>query len=214
MSVTADRTPGNRRLRLVVSPTSAQLRAPARAPISVAPFRPGELPIVSWVPLSPETRELVKNAAYAAALPVELWVRIAVEASRLVSEISELSGLTEPAVCSLLSNAAEKEASRRERSTQDLAALTLVRYAEELRQTHPRIDLDSELALRLPEEMNAAWSRAAADTRLSYASWVALRLASAPCDCVQWEIAAAHSCRSLGEWVYASSLRASAISSA
>ena len=214
MSVTTDRAPGDRRLRLVVSPTSAQLRAPARAPISVAPFRPGELPIVSWVPLSPKTRKLVKNAADAAALPVELWVRIAVEASRLVSELSELSGLAEPAVCSVLNNAAEMEWSRRERATQDLAALTLACYADELRQTHPRVDVESELALRLPEEMNASWSIAAAGTRLSYASWVALRLASAPCDCVQWEIAAAQSCRSLGEWVYASSLRASAISSA
>ena len=182
-----------------------------RTPIAAAPFRPGELPIVSWVPLTTETRKLIRQAADAAGIPIELWIRIAVEASRLVAEIADLSGQTEAEASSLLSRATKDAA---DGPTENLAALSLARYADELRQVHPSGELCPELALRLPEEMNGAWSRAAAQQRLSYAQWVSCRIAAAPTDCVKWEIAAARSCKSLGEWAYASSLRASAISSA
>jgi predicted transcriptional regulator len=158
-----------------------------------------------------ETQKLISSAANAAAIPVELWVRIAVEASRLVSEIAGLLGQPEAEVRSLLSCVAESDV---EAGTDALAGLALVRYAEELRHEHPRCEVMRELPMRLPEEMNATWRRAAAQQHSTYATWIATQLAVAPGDCVEWEIAAARNCKSLGEWAYASSLRASTSSSA
>lgn len=211
MSVKEKFNPAKDRLRLVSSSDPQSWPHSTRTPIATAPFRPGELPVVSWIPLTPETRVLIKTAASTAAVPIELWVRIAVEASRLMSEIAELSGRPETEMSWLLSHAAKEDART---APDNLAALALARYADELRQKHPCGELGPELAVRLPEEMNAAWSRTAARRRLSYGQWIAERLAVAPRDCVQWEIAAVQSCKSLGEWAYASSLRASTISSA
>jgi len=59
--------------------------------LTSAPFRPGELPLTAWVPLDHATRRLVSERAREAALPTELWVRIAVEASRLATEVSILT---------------------------------------------------------------------------------------------------------------------------
>lgn len=161
--------------------------------------------------MNAETQKLISSAADAAAIPVELWVRIAVEASRLVSEIAGLLKQPEARVRSLLSCAAESAADER---TEDLAGIALERYAEQLRHEHPRCEVVPELPMRLPEEMNATWHRAAAQQHSAYATWIAKQLATAPGDCVEWEIAAARDCKSLGEWAYASSLRVSTSSSA
>jgi hypothetical protein len=164
--------------------------------------------VVSWIPLSPESRDLIRTSAAGAQLPIEIWVRIAVEASRLVFEIADLSGRLEEEVQELLGHVASQN---HHLSTSHLAASGLERYAEELGNQHEGGPLDAELSLRLPEEMNAAWSHAAAKARLSYSDWFSERLTATPPQCVQWEITAARNCQSLGEWSYASFLRALAI---
>lgn len=202
---------GTTHLRLVSARTPrVDPGRPSTPAISAAPFRPGELPLISWVPLDLETRELIGRPAIAAGIPIDLWVRIAVEASRLVEEIATLSGCIQTEVASRLDSAALNDGE----PPNQLGGHSLNRYAAELRLGRGPQEVPGELALRLPEEMSGAWTRSAAKERVRFPTWIAQRLRSAPANCVSWEIAAADSCQSLGEWAYASSLRASASSSA
>jgi hypothetical protein len=187
------------------------LQATAGASIWSAPFRPGELPLIAWVPLCRQTRELIGHAATEACLPVELWVRIAVEAARLVAEIADLSGARDEVVVAALDDAAGIS---EEDAPAQTAASSLRRYAAELSGGRSSAPPGEELALRLPEEMRGAWSRAAIAAGSELPRWIAARLEEAPPGCVGWEARAAAECRSLGEWSYASWLRSSASSRA
>lgn len=194
------------RLRLVANAEPVPTRSTPLLPsLNSAPFRPGELPLTAWVPLDRSTRELVWEQAKEAALPTELWVRIAVEASRLVSEISSLTGQARSVVIARLDLAASTPAGE-----EHLGGSELRRYAIALRKGHPPSETGEVLALRLPEEISGAWNTAASDARLEIAHWVSAALEKAPQKCVTWEAAAAATCRSLGEWAYASWLQASA----
>src|SRR4051812_40008901 len=94
-------------LRLVANPESVPARPAPRPPsLTAAPFRPGELPITAWIPLESSVRRLVSRRANEEALPTELWVRIAVEASRLTTEISTLTNHPRQEVISRLDIAA------------------------------------------------------------------------------------------------------------
>jgi hypothetical protein len=178
---------------------------PTGPSLSSAPFRPGELPLTAWAPLDGATRDLVWKRAQEAALPTELWVRIAVEASRLASEIASLTARSRREVVTQLDLAAASPLGE----AQTLAASALRRYAVELRKGHPVAEAGDVLVLRLPEEISGAWNTAAAEARQEFPRWLASMLDDAPRNCVAWEATAAAGCRSLGEWVYASSLRAS-----
>jgi hypothetical protein len=151
-------------------------------------------------------RDLIWEQAREAALPTELWVRIAVEASRLASEISALTARPRREVVAQLDLAAAAPAVE----APTLGASELRRYATELREGHPTTDAGEVLALRLPEEISGAWNAAASEARLEMPRWIAAALEKAPPKCIAWEVDAAASCRSLGEWAYASFLRASA----
>lgn len=197
---------GEPRLRLLVNSKSAPAHPTPTAPSLVsAPFRPGELPLTAWIPLDRATRDLVRKRAKKAALPTELWVRIAVEASRLASEISSLAGCRRQEVVVQLDLAAVSPAGQ----AHTLSASELRRYAAELRKGCSASEAGEVLALRLPEEISGAWNTAAAEARQELPRWLASMLDDAPRECVTWEATAAMTCRSLGEWAYASWLRAS-----
>jgi hypothetical protein len=201
-----DKHEGKPRLCLVanVEPTPA-LPMPTAPTLASAPFRPGELPLTAWVPLDRLTRNLILERAREAALPTELWVRIAVETSRLASEISSLTARPRREVVAQLDLAATWPASE----VHTLAASELRRYAAELRKSHPVADTGEVLALRLPEEISGAWNAAASEARLEMPHWISAALEKTPPKCVTWEAAAAVTYRSLGEWAYAAWLRAS-----
>lgn len=205
--MSAATTAPERRDRLYLVPRTAD-RPPAghHAPISLAasPFRPGELPIISWLTLDDESRALISDLASHARLPVELWIRIAVEASRLVEEIALRTGNTQDWVTATL----DRSTIRHQATMEQLAASSLGRYAEHLESAYPAGEIPSTLSLRLPEEMSGAWVRDAIRRRQSLSRWISFRLQSVPTGCVQWEAASARACQSLGEWAYASSLRA------
>lgn len=199
-----------RALRLVTNPESVPAHPAPRPPsLTAAPFRPGELPVTAWIPLESSIRRLVSRRAREEALPTELWVRIAVEASRLTDEISNLTDHSRQKVISRLDIAALAP-----ENTQTLSGSELRRYAAELRLRHTTVDPDDVLALRLPEEISGAWGKAASEDRVDMPHWIANAIRSAPKECVTWEAAAASTCRSLGEWAYASWLQASANSMA
>lgn len=197
-------------LRLVASPESVPARPTQRPPsLTVAPFRPGEIPITAWIPLDSSIRRLVSRRANEEALPTELWVRIAVEASRLTDEIATLTTRPHQEVIRRLDIAASAP-----EDMQTLSGSELRRYAAELRHDHTAVDADDVLALRLPEEISGAWGKAATAARIDMPRWIATAISAAPKECVAWEAAAASTCRSLGEWAYASWLQASANSMA
>lgn len=206
-----DKREGRPPLRLLANAEPAPVRHTPTAPsLASAPFRPGELPLTAWIPLDRTTRDLIRARASEAALPTELWVRIAVEASRLVSEISSLTAYSRDDVVEQLDLAATPLTG----PAHTLAASGLRRYATELRKGHPAAEAGEVLALRLPEEISGAWNAAASEARLEMPRWIAVALEEAPPECVAWEAAAAATCRSLGEWAYASWLRASACANA
>lgn len=177
--------------------------------LAAAPFRPGELPTISWLVLDADTRVFIAASASRARLPTELWIRIAVEASRLLEEIASRTKCTQESVTATLDSAASQDAHA---DTRHLAATNLGRYADSLEAGHPNDELPSTLPLRLPEEMSGAWIRDAIRYRQSLPSWIGMRLQSAPAECIRWESASARAHQSLGEWAYASSLRALASS--
>lgn len=205
MGCDIEKQEGRPQLRLLANSEPAVARQPPAPFLASAPFRPGELPITAWIPLDCTTRDLVWERAREAALPTELWVRIAVESSRLSSEISSLTGCPRHEVVAQLDLAATSLGD----GVQTPVASELGRYAAELRRGHPASKTGDVLALRLPEEISGAWNAAASEARLEMPRWIAAALDKTPPECVAWEVAAAATCRSLGEWAYASWLRAS-----
>lgn len=205
MRCDTDKRRGKPRLRLLANAEPTPVRPPIAPFLASAPFRPGELPVTAWIPLDSTTRDLVWEQAREAALPTELWVRIAVESSRLSSEISSLTGRPRCEVVGQLDLAATSPVDE----GQAPVASELRRYAAELRKVHPAAKTGEVLALRLPEEISGAWNTAASEARLEMPHWIAAALNKTPPECVAWEVAAAATSRSLGEWTYASWLRAS-----
>ncbi len=198
--------PRRDRLRLVPRAMSGlPLSSVARISLAAAPFRPGELPTISWLVLDTNSRAFIAASASHARLPVELWVRIAVEASRLLEEVASRTNRTQDWVTATLDHAASRQAHA---NTRHLATASLDRYADNLEAAHPSGGLPHTLPLRLPEEMSGAWVRDAVRHRESLPSWISTRLQSVPTGCVRWEAASARACQSLGEWAYASSLLA------
>lgn len=209
VSSSADQLHGH--LHLVdSSPQAPALPSSVALPASLgsAPFRPGELPVISWITIDTATRDVITSAASKAGIPAELWVRIAAESSRLVIEIAGRCGRPTTWVRNELATAAESA----ERGPLSIDALALTRYADALEARHAQSRVDVQLPLRLPEEMIGVWRREATARRTVLPTWLAERLESAPEGCVGWEVAAARACQTLGEWAYASSLRAIAAS--
>lgn len=199
------------RLRLIVSETL--LPQPRRVPpvsLESMPFRPGELPVISWLVMAAETRDLIETSASAARVPPEIWVRVAVESSRLVGEISRYTTRQTDWVVAKLDAACQASSAEHD----VLSGSALDRYADRLQASHPPQRISEEFALRLPEEMTDSWRRDATRCRMTMPQWIADRLSHAPSTCLTWEITAARSRQSLGEWAYASSLRALAKTSA
>ena len=197
-------------LRLVSHRVDApRLPTTVPVPLNVAPFRPGELPVISWIALDANIRDLIKRSATAAHVPIELWVRAAVESSRLVTEIATRSDQLESKIVSGLDAAARVG---RAADPQTLGATALSRYADLLESSHPSGKVPPVLPLRLPEEMVGAWHHAATRKQVEMSSWIAMRMQTVPSGCISWEAAAARSHQSLEAWAYASILFASASS--
>jgi hypothetical protein len=179
--------------------------------LTSTPFRPGELPVLWWAQLCTAEREIVAQRAAEDRVPVALWLRTAVEASRVVVEIASATGASVDAVTAALDTAAvDGNVLGHIEPTRG----ALDRYADLLVRGERAGGVDSEVVVRLSEEMAGAWRRAAIATRTLMPAWIAARLTDAPQACVAWEIAAARTCRTLAEWAYASTLRSMTASSA
>lgn len=197
------------RLRLVV-PASTCAPPRPRVNLVTTPFRPGELPCITSLTLDAATRGAVEQQAVTARLPLEIYVRIATEASRVVSEVAGRTGRSVAWVGAALDEAATHPSAVTAVDAPGMTRYVLaLRVADGLGKAPP-----GDLALRLPEDMTGSWRRAAREAGTALAAWVAARVADTPERCVDWESAAASECRTLGEWAYASALSAIARSSA
>ncbi len=196
----------------------AQAPARALAPESVAlslrrsPFRPGELPVRLAVDLEPDTRASAIERALAAGVPVSLWIRVSVEASRVASAIGQIDGVTAAAVLMAIEDVRRAD---EDPAALDVHARRLRAYARALghqpdRATPP----DGAVSVLLPDEMAACWRTSAAARGTDVSAWASQRLVEASADAVAWERAAALRCLSLAEWCYAAWARRKAISSA
>jgi hypothetical protein len=170
-----------------------------------APFRPGELPAVVSVRLSSETVGRANSQAVSAGAPVELWVRAAIDAGRLMSAISPIG----PAVISRIMATLDEHAAP---SLPLLSALSdLALYAEALRRGEPasvtQLGKDGEIELLVPEELRQAWSLEAAESGSTLDCWATSMIAAAPDHALSREAAAVASGLRLAEWGYACALR-------
>ncbi len=198
----------------IVDPLPAPALGPVALEVSLssAPFRPGELPIASWISLDELTRERIEEGATTARVPAELWLRLAVEAARLTDEIAAHSGRTRQSVQGVLDTAAAETSG--DATNETLRTDALARYAALLRTRHPAGPISRLVPMRLPEEMSGGWRRAAIHAGVTFERWVAERVEAAPTGCVAWEIAAAECCQTLAEWAYAAFLRSLACTTA
>jgi hypothetical protein len=183
-----------------------------RVSLRGAPYRPGELATSLSLLLPPDAVDKANEQARIRRVPVELWIRSAVDASRTAASLSTHTGLSTAMVhleldrdasgfCPMLVGESE-----------------LLEYRRLLLRGEPgsitRVPPSGRVELLLPLELRISWRREAAAARLELDSWVATLLAAAPEGALSWEAAAAGSGERLAEWAYASWLWRSTRSSA
>lgn len=176
------------------------------------PFRPGEAPVSRFVDLEETSDALARARARETGLPLALWVRIAVEAARAETCISQDAGSDRLEVRRAIDAVA---AAPYWRDTGVLPGRGWVDYAEALVAGRSlRMQPAGSIELVLPEDLAVAWKRTAACAGISLAAWIAQTIADAPADCVLWEAASAAELRPMGEWAYSAWARRSTASSA
>ncbi|MGH2941300.1 MAG: hypothetical protein ACRDLN_00785 [Solirubrobacteraceae bacterium] len=200
-----------RRFRVVVSePALRHLPKPVVADLTAHPFRPGETPTLVTLRLDADLSKAVERKASAACLPCALWLRIAVEAARCVTEVAHVLSWPRDRV----ESACETHANHPygPPPAVPIAVATLGSYASMVEEgaRAGRFSPDG-LTARLSDEMYGAWA-VAAGHHSDLDHWVAETIAAAPEQCVRYEIAAARASKTLAEWIYASALRAAASS--
>lgn len=189
-------------LRLVATREQRPIAPPVRAvPLDARPYRPGELPQRLVFRCDRSDVERAAADAARAGLPVPLWVRIAVEASRVCRDISAISAGSPPAVERTLDAAATAPlptaAGCRELSLYARAVLA----ATPSRATRHQDD-GGGIEAMVPDTVRAAWTLAATRSGMRLDAWVAGRLENAPARASSWEAQAAACGLSIGEWAY------------
>ena len=193
-------------MRLVRGQSSTRKIARAALPSFAAqPFRPGELVMPVRIDLGDGAMAQAIREASASRVPVELWVRIAIEGSRQLDLVIAATGVSRGAFAAHLDGLADGART----APGSLHTPGLSMYARRLRSGEPtgvREAGRSPLTVLIPDTLALAWTRAANRGADSLAGWAEARLRSAPEGVVGWEAAAAASGDSLGEWMLAAAL--------
>lgn len=194
------------RLRIVEGTTAAEVPV-ARAPdLASRPFRPGELPRRLVLELDGAARRRAEWAAAATGVPLGLWVRVAVEASRHVMAASAISGI---ATGSIISAVTKRATTTSAPPNVCVEARELGGYARALECAAARSpDIASaSVGVDVNDECAVSWTAAATAAGRTVDAWVAEMLGGAPDEAIAWEAAAARAGATLGEFVYAEALR-------
>jgi hypothetical protein len=163
------------------------------------PFRPGEVPQLLVVDLDQALAERLQEEAAELGLPRELWLRVAVEVSRLLRRAAELLGV--------LPNEVVRHVESRSQAPTltTMEAARFDAYAKQIREgarpRRPRVPV-SRLSIPIPENMVTAWSIDAAAEALTLQEFVNARALEAPRAAASWEALSAERGQSLGEWIF------------
>jgi hypothetical protein len=182
---------------------------PAMAPRSPG-CRPSELPTRILLELTPKAAARGQRASAASGIGLPLWIRLAVESTRQVDRAAERLGIER----TTLVRALDAAASRNDVDV-PLAAAPLAAYVRALAigTSHACELTDNRIAVPLPDELVAAWSREAGRIGQVLDAWASSMVLNAPEAVAGWERAAALAGCYLAEWVLleaASAQRASA----
>lgn len=201
--------PGGRHLAVVDAEardeTGERPLAPRRA--TTTRCRPSELPTTLALTLTESALRSSRASASAAALDVETWVRLAVEAARQASRAADLLDVPVDELHAAIDASAAVAL-----PTRPVVAAAMTAYVRTLRDRGAlvpcrRPDAD-ELIVHISDEIATAWTMEAIATGVSLDAWASLQVLAAPRDVVAWEVAAARRGCYLGEWVLTAALGA------
>jgi hypothetical protein len=170
--------------------------------------------VLWWTTLRPNEAETVGKRAVDDRLPVELWLRTAVESARVLHELATMIGRTEATLVKELDRQACVTGTASNSTELASTPGSLDRYADQLQRGENPAAIHGDVVLRLSQEMASTWRRAAIAAGTPVPAWIGRQIERAPRQCVTWEIAAARSGRTLAEWAYASALSSMTSSSA
>jgi hypothetical protein len=174
--------------------------------LSAQPFRPGEMPTPVPLGLTIARKRRLAARANRVRIPLGLWTRCAIECSRHVSEVAPQVGLSAPELTRQLD---ELAASWRDKPVTAACVRRQIQYARAVRQGDPSApfeDSTSPVVAMLPDMMLAGWTQAASATGSALDSWAEQQLKLMPEHPHLWEATAAEAGRSLGEWIYTTTL--------
>lgn len=162
--------------------------------LHLQPQRPGDL--CDWIELElpPETVEWI---AVRTAVPVGLWLTIAIEAKRVLGSYGPVA---EGELEARLDEAAQV---RIDAAVCRAPARALRTYADALRagSEFGATDQGGIVVLTPPQAMSTAWEHHARDIGMPLGPWLAREAASHLTGRVDWEAAAAEQGQSLSEWI-------------
>lgn len=152
--------------------------------------------------LDQAARSVVSRTAAGAGVPVEVWIRVGVEARRALDEVAGSLGVDVVQVERVLDKAvAESQASR---AAAVLRPSPLALYADSLRAAHVSMRAlgRGQIAIAVSERELAAWERDAGEVGSTLGEFIAEKVSHAPGSASLWEAEAAASGRTVAEWAY------------
>jgi hypothetical protein len=170
--------------------------------------RPSELPTTVQLQLTESALRCSLAGARTAALDVETWIRLAVDAARQASRAADLIDMPIDELHAAIDTTAEVAL-----PTTPMIAAATTAYVRALRDRSSPIRCgarrdDGLLIVHVSDELATAWTMDAIAAGMSLDAWASLQVLTAPRDAVAWEVAAARRGCYLGEWVLAAALAA------
>jgi len=201
-----------RSLQLLPTPprTPRLQRAAREVQLAAAPYRPGELPEPLTLTLNEKLVSELNTQAARRRVPVELLVRVSVEAARALEHVPYREVVGNVLDC----NASDALPLIGGEGAQGLLARYAARVRRGERESVTRITKSGEVQVSVTLAMAAAWRREANVGRKGLSNWAAEMLVIAPARAIEWEAAAAAQGQSVTEWVYTCALRLASSASA
>jgi hypothetical protein len=166
--------------------------------------RPGELADLVPLALDREVAARVQAVADGARLPLALYIVVAVEAQRVLTEIAVVTAIHADELARALDLAAAEASAPR---FEPPASRPLRVYARALRSSGYKGRSRRELDLVVPDRLRARWSLVAQEAGLTVEAWIVDQLTLAAPGRELWEAQAASEARTLGEWIALQALR-------
>ena len=169
------------------------------------PFRPGELPAIVPIEVDSAVRSTAAQAAVARRLPIELWIRLAVDGWRHANYAAAATDVS----LDQLADWCDQRAAGADQPPLVVTGRLHQAYArliDEGDATATPRRATSRIHLLLPDVVLSGWSVGAAAAGVDLSTYVSRALEQAPDGVASWEAAAAARGLSLGEWIWQSTV--------